>query len=107
MMKAASLCSTPASRGCSEAIDVVSPALSSDVSIQGPNKEVLHHSYNMVVDILNTVLLYLFWAGVAVLLYWYIKDRQLNNVAFVGAMLVADFPFIWRFQADFGPRRRR
>ena len=60
-----------------------------------------------MMDILSSILFYMFWAGMAVLLYLYVKDRQLNTVRIVGAMWVGPDPVMGQFEAEFGPRRRR
>ena len=58
-------------------------------------------------DLLGTLLWYFFWASMALLLYWYLKDRNLNTIKVAGGVLVGDVPLVGRVEADFGPRRRR
>ena len=55
----------------------------------------------------DTLMFYLFWGLLATLLYMYLRNRPVNHVRFIGALLVADLPFLWHFIADFGPRRRQ
>ena len=60
-----------------------------------------------MMDILSHVIFYLFWAGMALLLYLYVRDRPVNTVRVVGVYMVGGDPIMGQFEAEFGPRRRR